>query len=146
MNERDKQDIDLLEAREDPTKARESAEQPLDFITSLVNLTVVLLGDDASAQRHHRGGEAKIQRQLARLVTLTGATHEQMDGLDLLPELSHQLASCRRIMRLTRRQRKSRCRSSIHGNHMNLCGPSASGLADGLWTVLLTHRCHQDEP
>ena len=48
---------------------------------------------------------------------------------------AEQLAPLRRIVGLARREGKGYGCSSIRGNHMNLGGPAAPGLADGLRSV-----------
>ena len=52
-----------------------------------------------------------------------------------LAQTAEQLATFGRVVGLARGQRKGYGRSSIRGNHMNLGGPSAAGLADGLRAV-----------
>jgi hypothetical protein len=64
----------------------------------------------------------------------------------LLAQFAKQIATCRRVMRLSGRQSESYGRSIIRGNQMNLGGPTASGFADGLWTVFLMRPFHLDAP
>ena len=55
----------------------------------------------------------------------------------LRTEAPEQLASLRRVVGLSRGERKRYRRASIRGNHMNLGGPSATGLADRLGSFFL---------
>ena len=53
----------------------------------------------------------------------------------LLTHSIQQLTSFRGVVGLSRRERERDGRSSIRENHMNLGGPIATRLADGLGTV-----------
>ena len=56
----------------------------------------------------------------------------------LLTHSIQQLTSFRGVVGLSRREREGDGRSSIRGNHMNLGGPTAARLADGLGTVFFS--------
>ena len=77
----------------------------------------------------------QVERQLACLVAFVGAVHEEVQRAVGRAESIEQLASLGAVARLPRRQRERYGRSSIRGNQMNLGGPAASGLADGLGAV-----------
>ena len=63
----------------------------------------------------------------------------------LLTHSIQQLTSFRGVVGLSRREREGDGRSSIRGNHMNLGGPTATRLADGLGTVFFLARpSHRD--
>ena len=58
-----------------------------------------------------------------------------LTGTGSEPAIPEQLAPLRRIVGLARREGKGYGCSSIRGNHMNLGGAAAPGLADGLRSV-----------
>ena len=68
----------------------------------------------------------------AGLIALICPVHEQEGSWTLRAETGQQLAAFRRVVGLTRRERKGYSSSSIRGNHMNLGGPAPAGPADGL--------------
>ena len=139
MDERGEHDVELLEAGEDAAEALEATEQPLDFVASPVDGFAVV----PSRVRAVRVGrdnrrEAQIKGQLPRLVAFVGPIHDQMQVSVRCAQHSEQLASLGRVASLARRQRKRYGRSSIRGNHMNLGGPAAAGLADRLRAVFFS--------
>ena len=77
----------------------------------------------------------EIQSQLACLIVLIGAVHQQWQRLGQWSQTTEQLAALLGVVRLAGRESKGYRRSSICGNHMNLGGPSAAGFADRLRTV-----------
>ena len=79
----------------------------------------------------------QIKGQLAGLIALVGPVHQQVRSRALWPKTGQQFSSFRRVVGLPRGERDRYGGSSIRGNHMNLGGPTASGLADGLWSVFL---------
>src|SRR5271157_641348 len=88
--------------------------------------------------------EAEVQRQLQGFVVLVSAVHDQMQGGRQGSDAAQQLAALDCVRSLAWGERKGYGRSRICGNHMNLGGPSAARLADGLRSVFLTHRCRRD--
>ena len=138
MNKRGEHDVELLEAGEDASESLQATEQPLYFIASPVDRLAVVPGGDSSRLGWHHGGEAQVKRQLPRLVTLVRPVHDQMHAPIRAAQRSQQLAALGRVVRLARRQGKRYGRSSIRGNHMNLGGPAAAGLADRLRAVFFS--------
>ena len=128
-------DIEFIEAGEGSTEALEPAEEPLDFIALAVDGFVVLPWLQAVALGRHYRNKAEIQGQLPGLVVLLGAVHNQMQRRGQRPRARQQLMASLGVGGLTVRERKGYGRSSIRGNQMNLGGPSATGLADGLRSV-----------
>src|SRR5271157_2563460 len=83
---------------------------------------------------NHRD-ETEVQSQLQSFVVLVSAVHDQMQGCWQGSDAAQQLAAFDGVGGLLRRERKGYSRSRICGNHMNLGGPSAARLADGLRSV-----------
>src|SRR4249919_7386 len=138
MNERGEHHVELVEAGEDSTESLQATEQPLDFVAPLVDrLAVVPGGDSIRLGRHHRG-EAQVEGQLPGFVALVGAIQDQMHAPIRTAQRGQQLAALGSVVRLSGRQAKRYGRSSIRGNHMNLGGPSAAGLADRLRAVFFS--------
>src|SRR5512137_1318995 len=135
MDKRSEHHVEFLEAGEDSTKALQPTEQPLDFVAPPVDRLAVVPGGESIGLRRHYRVEAQIERQLAGLVALVGAVHDQMQAPVRTAQRGQQLPALGRIVRLARRQRERYGRSSIRGNHMNLGGPAATGLADRLRAV-----------
>src|SRR5688572_16868269 len=135
MDKREEHDVELLESGEDSTKSLQSAKQPLDFVATPIHGPIVVPGADSGLLGRHDRNEPEIQGELARLIALVGAVHEQVNRPRCGSQLTQQLASFRCIVGLSGRERKRYGRSSIRGNQMNLGSPSAAGLADGLGTV-----------
>ena len=135
VDEANEHHIQLLESGENPAIALQSAEQTLDLVAALVHLPVVLPRVRPGLERWHDGCESQVQRQLARLVALVGAVHHQGQIGILRSHTGQELSAFRAVVGLARRKRERQCRSSIRGNQMNLGGPSAAGLADGLGAV-----------
>jgi len=135
VDEGHEHEIEFLEPREDAAKALESTEQPFDLIAPLVHDTVVFPRRHSILLGWYDGDEAKIERQLPRLVAFVCPVHQQVQRPRRLAQIAQQFAPLRRVVRLAGRQRERYGRSSIRGNHMNLGGPSAAGLADGLGAV-----------
>ena len=100
----------------------------------------------AIAARGNHREEAKVQSQLERLVVLIGTVHDEIQRGGQRSDAAQQLAAFDRVGGLARRERKRYGRSSIRGNQMNLGGPAAAGLSDGLRSVFLTRPCHRDAP
>jgi len=135
MNKRHEHDIELLESREDTTKTLESAKQPLDFIAPLVHLAIVLPRLDPVGFGRHNRNESQVQSQLTGFVSLISSVHQQVNRPLRPAQLAQQSTSFSCVVRLPRRKRERYCRSSIRGNHMNLGGPTSTGLSDGLRAV-----------
>ena len=81
------------------------------------------------------GHESQLQCKLACLVTLVCTVHHQSRVLLPGSQAVEQFAPFRCVMGLTRGKGEGHRCSSIRGNHMNLGGPPAPGLADGLRSV-----------
>jgi len=134
-DEADEHDVEFVESREDAAESFEATEQPLHLVASLVHLTVVLPGiEPGLGCRHHRD-EPEIKRELASLVAGIGAVDQQMKGSIGRTQAGQRLSAHWAVVGLPGRQRERYGRASIRGNPMNLGGPTASGLADGLRTV-----------
>jgi len=126
----DEDDVEFLKSREDAAKSLQSAEEPLDLIAFLVEGAVVLPWlDPVGLGRYHRN-HAQVEHQLAGLVALVGAVHQQAEFFRHRPQLREQRPSLRRVVRVARRESEGYGRSSIRGNHMNLGVPSAPRLAE----------------
>src|ERR1700688_75089 len=138
MNKRGEHDVELLETGEDPTVALQAPEEPFDFVSTLVNLLAVFPGIYPGGQRRHYRREAQVKCQLAGLVALIGAIHDQVHRAIGSAQRGQQLAAFGAVASLSGRERESYCRSSIRGNHMNFGGPSSSGFADGLRAVFFS--------
>jgi hypothetical protein len=138
MDKRGEHHVERLEAGEDPTKALQAAEQPLDVVAPLVDCLAVVPGGESIGLRRNHRGETQIESPLAGLVALVGAVHDQVQAPVRAAQRGQQLAAFGRVVRLARRQRERYGRSSIRGNQMNLGGPSAAGLADRLRAVFLS--------
>ena len=63
-----------------------------------------------------------------------GAYVEHMIAL-AIEHAGQELSAFRAVVGLAGRERERQCRASIRGNQMNLGGPPAAGLADGLGAV-----------
>ena len=138
MNEAHEHDVELLEAREDPSKALQSPEEALDLVASPIHLPVVLPGLDTRLDRRHHGLVAEIQSQLAGLVPFVGTVHEQVQTFRPRTEMFQKFSARRCIARLAGTQGERYGRSSIRGNHMNLGCPSTAGFSDGLRSVFFS--------
>ena len=112
--------------REKMPVALQPPEEPFDLVPALVHFSVVLPRIESRLQRRHNGDEAKLQRQLTRLVAFVGAVHDQVNRTIRWPQRLEQSPTLGRIVGLTGRQAEHHGRSSIRGNHMNLGVPSAS--------------------
>jgi hypothetical protein len=123
---------DREKMRRNPLRA---AEQSLDLVAALVHPAVVLPGIEPGLGRRHDWDEAQFECELARFDARVGAVHEQVQRAVGWPEAGRQLPAHGPVVSLTRRQRERYGRSSIRGNQMNLGGPAASRLADGLRAV-----------
>lgn len=88
VDESHEHDIELLEPREDPAKAFESAEQPLDLIAPLVHGSVVFPRRDAILLGRNDRNKAQIKCQLPRLVALVCPVHQQVQRPGRLAELA----------------------------------------------------------
>jgi hypothetical protein len=122
----EEQDIEFLEAGEDAPVAFESAEEPFDLIALSVESAIVTPGIDAVAFRRPNRNHAQFKHQLARLVALVGAVHDQRQRTRHGSEGLEQVTALRRVVRLARGKGKSYRRSSIRGNQMNLGVPASA--------------------
>ena len=112
--------------------------QSLNLIAAFVHLSVVLPGVEPGLGRRDDGDEAQVERQLARLVARVGAVQQKVKRPARCAQAGQQFPAHRPVVGLARRQRERYGRSSIRGNHMNLCGPSSARLADGLRAVFFS--------
>src|SRR6266851_2952461 len=92
----DEHDIELFEPREDAPKALESAEQPFDLVASFVHGAVVFPRRDPTLLGWHHWDEAKVERQLSRLIAFVCPVHQQI----YRPWRLAQLAALGRIVGL----------------------------------------------
>jgi len=138
MNKRGEHHVELLEAGEDPAEAFETTKQSFNFVSPFVDRLAVMPSSDAVGLGRYDGRESQVEGQLPGFIALVGPIHDQMHRAVRATQLRKEPATFGRIMRLARRQTKRYCRSSIRGNHMNLGGPSSSGLADGLRAVFFS--------
>ena len=123
--------------RPDAAIATEPSEQSFHLIATLVHLFVVLPWFDAALQRRHDGDEAQIESELACLIALVGAVHQQVQGPIRRSETSQQCPAFRGVVCLAGRQRERYGCARVSCDHMNLGVPSAARLADGLGSVFL---------
>jgi len=130
--------VEFFESGEDATKAFQAAEQSLDFVAAPVHGAVIFPGSDTVLLGRHDRDEAEVQGQLPSFVALVGTIHEQVDRPCSPPQFTQQLSPFRSIVRLARRQGERYGRSGIRGNQMNLGGPPAARLADGLRAVFFS--------
>ena len=100
VDEGDEHEIELVEAGEDAVKALEATEESLDLIASCVQRLVVPPGLAAVRIRRHNQDKAQIKRQLARLIALIGAVHDQWAAARQLKARGQPRASLRGIARL----------------------------------------------
>ena len=135
QDETQEEHIELVEAREDAPKALQPSEQPLDLVAPLVQLLVVFPWVDSGREWGNNGSKSQLQCELARLVALVCTIHHYRQVLLLRPQAVEQLAALRCVVGLSRGKGEGHGRSSICGNHMNLGGPAATRLSDGLWPV-----------
>ena len=135
MNKSHEHHVKLLEPGEDAAEAFEAAKQPLNFVSPLVHLSVVLPGLDPGGLGRHDRDESQVQRQLPGFVALVGAIHQQVNRPFWRAQLAQKRPALGPIVGLSGRKGERYGRSSIRGNHMNLGGPSAARLSDGLGTV-----------
>ena len=135
VEEGEEHDVALVEAGEDAAEPLEPTEESLDLVAAAIEHAVVFPRLQAAALGWHDGNPSKIQSQLACLIVLIGAVHEQRQRLGQWPQTAQQFAAVLGVMSLTGRESEDYRRSSICGNHMNLGRPSAAGFADRLRTV-----------
>mgnify|MGYP001550778310 CR=1 FL=1 len=117
--------IKLLETREDPSEAFESAGQPLHFIAFLVELAVILLRIKPVGPGWNPRNHAKIKHQLSGFISLVGLVHQHRKPFRHWPPLfqqprpsvthEHCLVTKRRLLPF-----------SLRGYHMNFGVPSAA--------------------
>ena len=79
VEEREKDNIELVEAGEDAAEALKSAEEPLNLIASAVHGAIVLPGFQAIVAGRRHGNPAEIERQLPGLVIFIGAVHQEIE-------------------------------------------------------------------
>ncbi len=116
-------------------KPSKSAEQALDLVAPPVEPAIVGPGAEAGGFGRHDRLEAELQHQLPGLVACIGAIHDHRQSLRPVGPGFEQPAPFDGIMSLSRRQAEGQGRPVIRGNQMNLGGPAAAGLADGLRAV-----------
>ena len=76
VEESEKHDVELVEAREDAAESLESAEESLDLVAAAIKHAVVFPRLQAVALGRHDGNPSKFQSELACLVVLIGAVYE----------------------------------------------------------------------
>ena len=135
MDERREHHIEFVEAREDSPKALEPTKQPLNLVAAAIHELIIFPGAATSLEGWHDGCKPKSQDQLACVVPLIRSVHDHGDQGFGWIQGAQQPASFRGIMALAWGEREGDGCSSICGNHMNLGGPSSSGLSDGLRSV-----------
>ena len=146
MDERDEHDIQFFKPREEAPKSLEPAEQSFYLIASRIHGSIVFPWRESIVLGRHDRNKPSIRGQLPRHIAFIRPIHPPVDRARHSPKALQQLSSLGRIVGLARGQGKRYGRSSIRGNQMNLGGPSAAGLANGLRAVFLTPPCHPDGP
>src|ERR1700679_3085106 len=81
MDEAEKHDIELIEPGKDATEALQAAEQSFHFVTTLVHFSVIRPRLKTIAFRGNNGNKAKVERQLACLITFVSLVHQQVQWL-----------------------------------------------------------------
>jgi len=104
VDEGGEHDVELVEAREDPSEALEPAKETFDLVASTVEHLVEAPRMASRLDGWDDGREAQIQRQLPGLVALIGPIHDQCDRGVRLGKAAHQLSTRRRVVALARRQ------------------------------------------
>ena len=135
VEEGEEHHVELVEAGEDSAESLEPVEESLDLVAAAIEYSIELPRLQAGTLGRHDGNPSEIQSQLACLIVLIGAVHEQRQRLGQWPQTAQQLAAMLGVVSLAGRESERYRRSSICGNHMNLGGPSAAGFADRLRTV-----------
>ena len=92
--------IEFIETREDAPEAFEPTEEPLDFVAAAVEQAVVFPRLQTAPTGRHDGNPSKIQRQLAGLIVLIGAIHQQRYRLGQRPQSGQQIAALHSVVRL----------------------------------------------
>ena len=135
VKEGEEHDVELVETGENAAEPLEPPEESLDFVAAAIEHPVEFPGLQAGPLGRHDGYPSEIQSQLACLIVLIGAVHQQRHRLGQRAQAAEQFPAVRGVVSLAGRESKGYRRSSICGNHMNLGGPSAAGFADRLRTV-----------
>ena len=91
--------------------------------------------------RRDHWNHAQMEHQLPRFITFVSAIHQHRKTIRHRSQLFQQGPSVGRIVIVAERQSEDYCRSSIRGNHMNFCVPSASALSNRLWSFFLKSAC-----
>ena len=146
MNKGHEHHVKFLESGEDATKAFEAAKQPLDFVASLVHGSVVLPRGEAILLGWNDRDKAKIEGQLAGVISFVGPIHQQVNRPRCRAEATQKLAPFRCVVRVAGRKREGNRSSRIGGYQMDFGRPTAARLAYGLRTVFFEHRYHRDAP
>jgi len=76
VNEGDEHDVERFEAGEDAVEALEPPEEALDFISFLVQSTVVLPGFDPIRLGRDDGNHAQVQHELPGLIIFVSSIHQ----------------------------------------------------------------------
>ena len=76
MNKELENDIELIESRENPSKAFQATEQPLDLVALSVHFSVVFPNTQAIAFRRDNRCHTEIKDQLASFIAFIGFVHD----------------------------------------------------------------------
>ena len=104
MDEAEKDEIELVAAGTDPAEALEPAEKAFDLVAAAIEFSVVGPGRVAIAGRRHNGAVAEVPGELARLVAVIGAIHDQRGPARDRSEPAQQLSTSGRIATLSHRR------------------------------------------
>ena len=132
LKESEEHHIELIEPREDAPEALQPTEEPLDFVAATVQQAVVFPRLQAGPTRRNDRNPSKIQRQLAGLIVVISAVHQQWERLGQRPQSGQQIAALGSVVHLAGRESERYRRSSIRGNQMNFGAPSAARFANRL--------------
>ena len=102
MGEAEEDEVELVVAGGDPAEALEPAEEAFDLAAAAVEFAVVGPGRVAVAGRRNDGPVAQLASQLAGLVAVIGAVHDQRRTAADGTEAAQELATSGRVATPTR--------------------------------------------
>ena len=102
MDEPEEDEIEFVVAGGDPAEVLEPPEEAVDLIASTVEFTVVGPCPVAVAGQRNNRELAQVPGQLAMLVAVIGAVHDQRRASDGRAEAAHQFATTGCVAGLTR--------------------------------------------
>ena len=105
MEEGEEHDVELVEAGEDTTESLESAEESLQLVAAAIEHALVFPRLQAGALGRYERNPSEIQSQLACLIILLGAVHEQRQRLGQWPQTAQQFAALLGVVSLAVRER-----------------------------------------